>query len=55
MDEIPRDRPVALICNTGLRSYDCQLLMEQNGIANSVNSMGGMQAVLKMGLSLEDE
>lgn len=48
MDEIPRDRPVALICNSGSRSYDMQLKMRQAGI-DSVNSQGGMQAMKKRG------
>lgn len=54
MNEIPRDRPVAIICNTGLRAYDSQLLMTQHGITNTVNSMGGMQSVSKMGLKPDD-
>ena len=48
MPEIPRDRPVALICNTGSRAYDMQLKMRRAGI-DSVNSEGGMQAMKKRG------
>ena len=48
--EIPRDRPVALICNTGLRAYDAELMLARAGITNVVNTMGGMQAAGKMGL-----
>lgn len=48
--EVPTDRPVALICNTGLRSYDAQLTLRRHGITNVVNSAGGMQSVLRMGL-----
>jgi NADPH-dependent 2,4-dienoyl-CoA reductase/sulfur reductase-like enzyme/rhodanese-related sulfurtransferase len=48
--EIPRDRPVAVICNTGLRSYDGVLVLARHGITDVVNTMGGMQAALKMGL-----
>jgi rhodanese-related sulfurtransferase len=47
--EFPQDRPVALICNTGLRAYDAQLVLARCGIA-SVNAFGGMQAALKSGL-----
>lgn len=50
MHEIPRDRPVALICNTGSRAYDMQLKMRRAGI-DSVNSEGGMQAMKKRGQS----
>ena len=47
--EIPGDRPVSLICNTGLRAYDAQLTLARHGIT-SVNAFGGMQAMLKSGL-----
>lgn len=50
--EVPKDRPVAIICNTGLRAYDSLLVLARNGVSNVVNSAGGMQAVIKMGLSL---
>lgn len=48
--EIPTDRPVAIICNTGLRAYDSLLILARNGITDVVNATGGMQAVTKMGL-----
>jgi len=50
--EVPRDRPVAIICNTGLRAYDGLLVLARNGITDVVNSTGGMQAAIKMGLSV---
>jgi NADPH-dependent 2,4-dienoyl-CoA reductase/sulfur reductase-like enzyme/rhodanese-related sulfurtransferase len=48
--EFPADRPVCLICNTGLRAYDAQLILARRGIT-SVNAFGGMQALLKSGLA----
>lgn len=48
--EVPKNRPVALICNTGLRAYDSLLILARNGVTDLVNSTGGMQAVAKMGL-----
>lgn len=50
LDEIPRDQPVALICNSGVRAYEGLLILRNNGITNTTNSMGGMQAVTKMGI-----
>lgn len=50
IDEIPKNRPVALICNTGLRAYESLLIMARHGITDVMNSGGGMQAVGKMGL-----
>lgn len=52
ISEVPKDRPVAIICNTGLRAYDSLLVLARSGVTNVVNSTGGMQAVIKMGLSL---
>lgn len=46
--EIPTGRPIALICNSGLRAYECQLALTRAGI-DSVNSSGGMQAMKKRG------
>ena len=50
LGEIPNDRQIAIICNTGLRSYDSLLIMAKHGLTNVVNSTGGMQAVKQMGL-----
>ena len=50
VNEVPKDRPVAIICNTGLRAYDSLLILARNGISDVVNSTGGMLAVGKMGL-----
>ena len=50
--EVPKARPVAIICNTGLRAYDSLLVLARNGITDVVNSNGGMQSVIKMGLSV---
>ena len=52
INEVPKDRPVAIICNTGLRAYDGLLVLARNGVTDVVNSTGGMQAVIKMGLSI---
>ncbi|MDL2307755.1 FAD-dependent oxidoreductase, partial [Desulfovibrio sp. OttesenSCG-928-C06] len=32
LDEIPKDKPLVLICNTGLRSYDAQLILNNLGV-----------------------
>lgn len=51
--DVPRDRPVVLICNTGLRSYEVMLYLRNKGIDNTVNSLGGMQALIKRGQSVQ--
>ncbi|MDR1855983.1 MAG: FAD-dependent oxidoreductase [Desulfovibrio sp.] len=47
--DIPKDRPVALVCNTGLRAYDSGLILARHGIGGVTNVMGGMQALGKIG------
>ena len=51
LDELPRDRQIAIICNTGLRSYETLLIMQRKGgLSHVLNSLGGMQALKQMGL-----
>ena len=49
LDEVPRDKKIALICNTGVRSYEAQITLDQVGIRNTFNLQGGMAAVKKLG------
>ncbi|MDJ0780571.1 MAG: FAD-dependent oxidoreductase [Desulfosarcinaceae bacterium] len=37
------DKPLYLICGSGPRSYEAQLLLRQKGIANTRNIMGGVK------------
>lgn len=53
-DTIPRDRPIAVICNSGARAYEGLVALRQNGFDDVRNSMGGMQAVTKMGLKPQE-
>jgi rhodanese-related sulfurtransferase len=46
--EIPTDRPVALVCNTGTRAYEAQLMLREIGI-EAVNSAGGFISLRKRG------
>ncbi len=41
LDEVPRDEPLCLLCNTGPRSYEAQIFLEGNGIVNTRNIQGG--------------
>jgi rhodanese-related sulfurtransferase len=49
MDEVPRDKKIILICNTGVRSFEAQITLDQMGIRDSFNLQGGMAAVKKWG------
>jgi rhodanese-related sulfurtransferase len=48
LDEIPRDRDVILVCNTGARSYEAQIMLDHKGV-RSTNLHGGMAALKKWG------
>jgi NADPH-dependent 2,4-dienoyl-CoA reductase/sulfur reductase-like enzyme/rhodanese-related sulfurtransferase len=50
--EVPQNKRLILICNTGVRSYEAQITLDQNGIINTYNLQGGMAAVKKWGLEL---
>lgn len=50
LKDIPRDRPVTLICNSGTRAYEGAMYMVQHGFTNVADSMGGMTTIRKMGL-----
>lgn len=54
INEIPTDRQVALVCNTGLRAYESELILARHGITNVTNVMGGLQAAGKMGLKIQE-
>lgn len=45
--EIPADKKLVLICNTGLRSYESQRVLDELGLTDTENVQGGMAAVKK--------
>lgn len=51
--DIPKDRPIAAVCNTGLRSYEVTLHLKRNGIDNVINAQGGMQSLIKAGKEIK--
>jgi len=50
LDEIPRDRSVVLVCNTGMRSYEAQIALKKAGFTDVANVHGGMAALRQSGL-----
>lgn len=52
MAEVPRDKRIVLICNTGVRSYEAQITLDQAGICDTYNLQGGMAAVKKFGFEV---
>ncbi len=49
VDEVPHDKEVILICNSGVRSYEAMRQLEAAGVTNTVNLSGGVAAVKKWG------
>jgi rhodanese-related sulfurtransferase len=48
--EIPKDRPIVLVCNTGARSYEAQIMLDDKGYKDVTNIHGGMAAIKKYGI-----
>lgn len=41
ISEVPKDKEICLICDTGPRSYEAQLILKTHGIQNTKNVQGG--------------
>nr|WP_321514076.1 FAD-dependent oxidoreductase [uncultured Pseudodesulfovibrio sp.] len=52
LDEIPKDKPVVLVCNTGARSYEAQIMLDAKGYKNVTNIHGGMASIKKYGVDI---
>jgi len=52
MEEVPKEKRMVLICNTGVRSYETQVTLDQMGIMDTYNLQGGVAALKKWGLDL---
>jgi NADPH-dependent 2,4-dienoyl-CoA reductase/sulfur reductase-like enzyme/rhodanese-related sulfurtransferase len=51
--EVPKDKKIILVCNTGVRSYEAQLNLRELGFENETFSIeGGVAAVDKAGVDL---
>ena len=50
MGEIPRDKRLLVVCNSGVRSYESLRSLEAEGICNTFNVQGGVAALKKTGL-----
>jgi rhodanese-related sulfurtransferase len=42
--ELPKDKPIAVLCHGGMRSGRVTAFLNQNGLANAVNVAGGIDA-----------
>jgi len=52
IDDVPRDKKIILLCNTGVRSYEAQLNLREFGITNTVTLEGGVAMLKKLGVDI---
>ena len=52
ISEVPRDKDIILVCNTGVRSYEAQLNLCQLGYDRNVTVQGGMAFLKKWGMDI---
>ncbi len=50
--DLPKNSPVVIVCNTGLRSYEAQLILDEAGYKNTKTVAGGMQSVTRLGIDI---
>ena len=50
LKEVPKDKKIVLICNTGVRSYEAQVTLDRVGVRQTYNLQGGVVALKKWGL-----
>jgi len=56
LSEIPPDKRLLVVCNSGVRSYETLRQLETAGLTNAVNLQGGIAALKKSGaLDLSDQ
>ncbi|MDD4951500.1 MAG: FAD-dependent oxidoreductase [Desulfovibrionaceae bacterium] len=52
LKDIPRDRTVVLMCNTGGRSYEAQITLDHHGFDKVLNLHGGLAALKAWGFEI---
>ena len=52
LDEVPKDKELLLVCNSGVRSYEAQIALDHLKHGQSRNLQGGVAALKKWGLKL---
>lgn len=50
MDEVPSDRKLVLVCNTGARSYEAQVMLDAAGLTDTENLQGGVATARMLGI-----
>lgn len=50
LEEVPKDKRLIVVCNSGARSYEALRQLENAGVCEAVNLQGGIAALKKSGL-----
>ncbi len=53
LTEVPKDKQVILVCNTGARSYEAQINLDAAGIKNNLSISGGIAGLKEAGIDFE--
>ena len=52
IDEVPKDKKIMLICNTGVRAYEALLNLKEFGYSNAKSLSGGMATIKNLGIEI---
>ncbi len=52
IEKIPRDKKIITICDSGIRSYEIQLLLNSHGYEDVICLEGGLNLINKMGIKI---
>ncbi|MDY0133036.1 MAG: FAD-dependent oxidoreductase [Desulforegulaceae bacterium] len=52
IEEVPKDKEIVLVCNTGVRSYEAQINLNELGYEKNVSVQGGVAFLKKYGFDL---
>jgi rhodanese-related sulfurtransferase len=52
LDELPRDRGIVTICDSGIRSFESQVLLVARGFPRACAMEGGLNLVKRQGIDL---
>ncbi len=53
ISEVPKDKKIILVCNTGVRSYEAQIILKNHGYKDDIYSLqGGIVSLKEWGLDI---
>jgi rhodanese-related sulfurtransferase len=55
IDEVPKDKRLILVCNTGVRSYEAQINLEAHGLKDTVSVGAGVASLKQYGVDFDTE